>query len=205
MASPSKESCPFCNTKDLRRRIFYYQKNDNESEKSKNFKFFAFLAAPPHTRGHTIIAVYSVSEKECPRKLNNITLSRLGRLGNALSDVIKVLKMHYTPKDILFASLRGDVKHFHIHLIPLDKNEESEWRKVTGYENGNLMEFIGALEKKGNYKELRLEANGVKVKQRRANFEKDRKTIEDVKKLRTLAGYEGIPNNRIQWMANRPR
>jgi diadenosine tetraphosphate (Ap4A) HIT family hydrolase len=72
-----------------------------------------------------LLAVYSPSEKECPRKLNSITLSRLGRLGDALSDVIKALKVHYDLKDILLASLRGDVKHFHIHLIPLDKNEES--------------------------------------------------------------------------------
>jgi len=205
MASPSKVSCPFCNTKDLSKRIFYYQKNDNKNNKNKNFKFFAFLAAPPHTRGHTILAVYSPSEKECPRKLNSMTLSRLDGLGNALGDVIKVLKVHYDPKDILLASLRGDVKHFHIHLIPLDKNEESEWRKGTGYENSHLMEFIGALEKKGNYRELRLETNGVKVKQQRANFEKDRKTIEDVKKLRNIAGYKGMPNNQIQRMAYSPR
>ena len=186
-------SCPFCNTKELSKRIFYCQKNDDNDT---HYNYYPFLAAPPHTRGHAILAVLSPSKK-CPRQLNITTLSRLG---NALSDVIKVLKVHYDPKDILLASLRGDVKHFHIHLIPLDKNEESEWRKVTGYKNSHLMEFIGTLEKRGNYRELRLEADGVKVKQQRSNFEKDRKMIEDIKKLRNLAGYEGMPNNQIQRM-----
>jgi diadenosine tetraphosphate (Ap4A) HIT family hydrolase len=186
-------SCPFCNTKDLSKRIFYCQKNDDND---KHFKYFAFLDATPHTKGHAILAVLS-SSKKCPRQLNITTLARLG---NALSDVIKALKAHYAPKDILLASLRGDVKHFHIHMIPLYKNEEAEWRKVTGYENGHLMEFIGALEKRGNNSVLRQEANGVKVEQQRANFEKNRKSIEDINKLRKLTGYEGMPNNQIQRM-----
>ncbi len=184
-------SCPFCDTKDLSKRIFYCQENDDDK---KHYKYFAFLDSLPHTRGHAILAVLS-SSKRCPRQLNITTLSRLG---NALSDVIKVLKAHYVPKDILIASLRGDVKHVHIHLIPLYKNEENEWRKVTGYKNGHLMEFIGTLEKRGNYRVVRSQANGVKEKQQRAKFERNPKTIEDIKKLRNLAGFEGMPNNPIQ-------
>jgi len=181
----------------LSKRIFYCQKNDDDNK--KHYNYFAFLDSLPHTRGHTILAVLS-SSKRCPRQLNIITLSRLG---NALSDVIKALKLHYVPKDILLASLRGDVKHFHIHLIPLYKNEENEWRKVTGYQKHHLMEFIGALEKRGNYRVLRSEANGVKEEQQRAKFEKDPKTIKDIKKLRNLTGYKGMPKNQIQRMAYR--
>jgi len=179
-------NCDFCNTKKLDKRIFYCQEDDD----SDKHKYFAFLAATPHTRGHTILAVFSPSRK-CPRQLNITTLSRLG---DALSDVIKVINAHYAPKNILFASLRGDVKHIHIHLIPLYKDEESEWRKVTGYENSHLMEFIGTLEKKGNYRELRLEAKGISIEQQRTEFEKDPKTAKDIKRLRNLARYEGIPN-----------
>ena len=187
-------SCDFCNTEKLIKRIFYCQKNDDND---KHYRYFAFLDGIPHTRGHTVLAVLSPSTK-CPRLLNVTTLSRLG---NALSDVIKALEAHYAPKDILLASLRGDVKHFHIHLIPLYKNEENEWRKVTGYEKHHLMEFIGSLEKRGNYRVLRSEANGVKEEQQRAKFEKDPKTIKDIKKLRNLTAYEGMPNHSIQRMA----
>ena len=67
------------------------------------------------------------------------------------------------------------------------------------------MEFIGALEKRGNYRVLRSEANGVKEEQQRAKFEKDPKTIKDIKKLKILTAYEGMPNNPIQRMADSHR
>ena len=178
--------CPFCDIKNLNKRIFYCQEIDGE----KHDRYFAFLDSLPHTRGHTILAVLS-SSKRCPRQLNVTTLSRLGK---ALSDVIKVLRNHYPAKDILIASLRGDVKHVHIHLIPLWKNEENEWRKVAGYKKGHLMEFIGALEKRGNDRTLRSQANGVKEKEQRAKFERNPKTTKDIEELRKLARFEGMPN-----------
>jgi diadenosine tetraphosphate (Ap4A) HIT family hydrolase len=38
-------SCPFCNIDNLRDRVFY-----------ENNKWFAFLSAPFHTKGHAIVA-----------------------------------------------------------------------------------------------------------------------------------------------------
>ena len=175
--------CPFCNFLVLSKRIFY-----------KNNKWFAFLAAPPHTKGHSIIAALSRSNN-CPSQPN---VTNLSGLDIALSEVIKAIKKQYFPKDVLLASVRGDVKHFHVHLIPLYKNEEHDWRKITGYKDSHLLEFLGSLEKKRDFKLLELMANGVSEKKQRSQSEK--KLEPEVKELRKITRYNGMPKKQIQRM-----
>ena len=138
-------ACEFCNLKKLGPRIFYKEGN-----------WAAFLAAPYHTRGHTIL-IRIKKKGKCPQKLNKNVLPGMGC---AIADVSKALMSckYYDPKPkkILFASLRGDVEHFHIHLIPLWGNEEIEWREEQiennhlCYEKGHLIEYLGNLERKGD-------------------------------------------------------
>ncbi len=179
-------ACPFCDPSSLDKRLFYCQEPD-----PVYYSYFGFLAYPCHARGHVILAALPRSKK-CPRQPETKILYRLG---SALSEVMNVIKRHYGAKEILLSSLRGDLKHFHIHLVPLYKKEESEWRKVTDYENGHLMEFLGSLERRGDHKALTLKANGITVPQQRQNFENDPKAIADVKKLRKLMRYKGMHNN----------
>jgi diadenosine tetraphosphate (Ap4A) HIT family hydrolase len=97
---------------------------------------------------------------------------------------------HYSPKDILFSSLRGDVTHFHVHLIPLWADEEDSWRKgkSDGYERGHLMEFLGNLEKQGD------EVAERERRTRQITEDEQRQEITEtlkpeVEELRKLAGY----------------
>src|SRR3990172_11968619 len=84
--------CPFCNTNDvwMERRIFYRDKN-----------WFAVLAAPFHTKGHTILAALSKHNK-CPREFSEEVLAGLS---TAIVKTIKIMKKCYAPKDILLSSL----------------------------------------------------------------------------------------------------
>jgi diadenosine tetraphosphate (Ap4A) HIT family hydrolase len=100
---------------------------------------------------------------------------------------------HYGPKDILFSSLRGDVTHFHVHLIPLWAYEEDSWRKDKGdgYKTGHLMEFLGNLEKQGN------EVAACERKTRQITEDEQRREIAEalkpeVEELRKLAGYSDV-------------
>ena len=165
-------ACPFCNIPCLSQRIFY-----------KNDKWLALLSAPRHTRGHAILARLS-SSQDCPTGFDAVTLSGLG---DALSDVTQVIKQQYDPKDVLIASVRGDVKHFHIHLIPLHKDEEDAWRRVTGYKDSHLLEFLGSLEKRRDFQVLELEAKGKSEEQQRSVAEKELET--EIQELRKKTGY----------------
>ena len=132
-------SCPFCNSEKLLPRTFYTYAN-----------WLAFLAAPPHTRGHTILAAVC-PQGNCPQKPDKKVLSGIG---GALATVIEVLKEHFKPKDVLFASLRGSEAHFHLHLIPLWKVQEADWRMSKAdqnfYATGHLLEYLGVLEQRGD-------------------------------------------------------
>lgn len=100
--------CPFCNRpRDLLDRVFY---------ENNNVGWFAFLNAPPHTRGHLILAALG-RHGHCAQDFDPQTLSGLGA---ALCDVVQAIRECHGPgiKDVLLASLRGDVKHFHLHLLP---------------------------------------------------------------------------------------
>jgi diadenosine tetraphosphate (Ap4A) HIT family hydrolase len=50
----------------------------------------------------------------------------LSGLDAALYEVTEAIRQCYdpAPKDILLASLRGDITHFHIHLVPLWPEDE---------------------------------------------------------------------------------
>lgn len=168
--------CDFCSrVKDLPDRIFY-----------ENEKWFAFLSAPSHTRGHTILAAQPHCGK-CPRDMN---LDILKKLDVALFEVTQAIRQCYDsqPKDILFASLRGDAGHFHIHLVPLWPEEERCWRKVTGYKKAHLMEFLGALEKKHDFLMLEREAKD-KKKPCEQRAESTQQMTPEIKKLREITGF----------------
>jgi diadenosine tetraphosphate (Ap4A) HIT family hydrolase len=102
--------------------------------------WFAFLAAPPNLRGHTILAAKSMGQ--CPQALTEGILSGIHL---ALAAVTRVLRARYTPNHVVFASLRVQDPHFHLHLFPVTKEQEEEWRqrKGAGYASGRFFEFLG--------------------------------------------------------------
>lgn len=133
-------ACPFCDRSgDLPARVFY---------EDTDLGWFAFLTAPPHTTGHTILAACP-RERQCPQDFDEQTL---GGIGRALGAAVAALRQRYPgAKDVLFSSLRGNVRHFHLHLLPLWPDEEEQWRRVTGYADSHLMEFLGALEQRHDF------------------------------------------------------
>jgi|GEM_PF-1566758 len=173
-------SCVFCNIDSLRDRIFY-----------ENDKWFAFLAALPNTRGHAIIAERPCGSV-CPR-VDRCGWGDLHCLGTTLGLVATILMKHNSPnspKDILFSSLRGDIAHFHIHLLPLWADEEDSWRKSKSddYKKGHLQEFLGDQEKSAaeTAKNDRLTRKIEEDQQIRENTEKLKPLVEE---LRKLTGY----------------
>jgi diadenosine tetraphosphate (Ap4A) HIT family hydrolase len=112
--------------------------------------WFAFLAAPFHANGHTILAAKKTGE-QCPTSLEGCSAG----LGVAIAEVMAILNEHYETENVLIGSVRGDLPHFHFHLIPLDKNVEREWRAERLYERGHLLEFMGHLEEQGDARATR--------------------------------------------------
>ena len=123
--------CVFCDRTPLKSRIFYDQ-----------FNWYAFLTAPPYTKGQTILTLKKIN-LECP---TGLTAENLKGLDIAISSVSQILLSHYHPKDILVASLRGRDPHIHFHLIPLWEEEEREWRKRSLRKKGYLLEYLGHVE-----------------------------------------------------------
>jgi diadenosine tetraphosphate (Ap4A) HIT family hydrolase len=168
---PSTRSCAFCCRAKVIRRLFY------EDERWR-----AFLAAPYHVRGHTILAAVPRSTR-CPRQLDERTLEGLS---GALVSATEILNAHYGTKDVLIASLRGDLRHFHFHLIPQWGHEEDVWWKVRGYDHGHLLAYLGDLESRGDHRAL------LERERRGWTGEKQRRRIErelapDVAALRRRA------------------
>jgi diadenosine tetraphosphate (Ap4A) HIT family hydrolase len=168
--------CDFClRSGCLPDRVFY-----------ESLRWFAFVSAPPHAKSHTILAA-QLLEGKCPQEMNKDILSGLEA---ALQEVTEAIRTCYdpAPKDILLASLRGDITHFHIHLIPLWPEDEQCWRKVTGYKKGHLMEFLGSLEKKHNFLLLECEAKEGKDEETQRR-ESTRQMAPEIQKLRNITGY----------------
>lgn len=177
-------SCPFCNMDGLRNRIFY-----------ENERWFAFLAAPYHTRGHAIIAERPCGSV-CPR-VDRRGWGDFPCFGATLGEVATTLMKQYNPKDILFSSLRGDVSHFHVHLVPLWADEEDLWRKGKrdSYKRGHLMEFLGNLEKKAD------EAADRERRTKKITEDDQRREISEtlrsqVHGLRKVSGYSDAQQNK---------
>jgi len=152
--------------------------------------WIAFLAAPFHTRGHSIVAAQSTKKEEvstCPR-VDILGWDILKGFDSALALVSSFLMERYRPKDILFASVRGDISHFHCHLIPLWDHEEKAWRKEHLYERGHLLEYVGFLEKRGDERAAleRIEKGWTREDQR---GEITRNLDNDIKALQNLTGY----------------
>ena len=131
MAVSYEASCTFCERDPLEKRVFY-DRGD----------WYALLAAPAYTKGHTIVA-RKKTDSHCPRLLLR---AHFHGLDAALADVVEALRTHFQPKDVLVASLRGLDPHVHWHLIPLWAEEEGEWRRRFGFENGHLFEFMAHLD-----------------------------------------------------------
>ena len=148
-------SCPFCNIEELNPRIFYCENN-----------WIGFLAVPYHVKGHAILSALTI-KNHCPRKLED---TNYAKLGEALIIVGGAVRRHYNSKDVLYVSVRGDIKHFHIHIIPLYKQQEKQWRLEKLYAKGHLFEFLGYLECIGDTKALqeRIKNNRDKEQQRSA-------------------------------------
>ncbi len=174
------KQCDFCvRSGCLPDRVFY-----------ETIRWFAFVSAPPHAKGHTILAARPRKE-QCPQGINGDVLSGLE---TALQHVTEAIRKCYDPppKDILLASLRGDITHFHIHLVPLWPEDEKSWRAVTGYKNGHLMEFLGSLERRHNFTLLECKAKEGKDEETQRS-ESTRHMRPEIQKLRKITGYRPEP------------
>lgn len=176
-------SCPFCDIDCLRDRIFF-----------ASDKWFAFLAAPAYARGHSIIAERPCGSV-CPR-VDRRGWGDLHCFGSALGEVATTLMKNYNPKDILFTSLRGDVRHFHVHLVPLWPEQEDRWRKEReerddSYKKGHLMEFLGDLEKEGS-EDARRERVRKHLTEDQQRQEIAKCLQPEVEELQKLTGYSRI-------------
>ena len=148
-------------------------------------RWFAFLAAPPHTKGHAILSA-SKRDIQCPKGFSE---NILADFEIALSDVINALNRYYKPKDVLMSSVRGDIQHFHIHLIPLWEKEEKNWREITGYESAHLLEYLGCLEKKNDFIVLQRQARDcISEKSQREEWTENH--IKEITCLRSITGYK---------------
>ena len=171
--------CPFCDLQSeaMKKRVFYRDKN-----------WFAILAAPFHTQGHTILAAVPTGTG-CPQEPS---LQVLEGLSAALVKTIEALKTVYHPKDVLLTSLRGSEGHFHFHLMPLRKDEEEKWRNSHAdherYSKGHLMEFLGYLEQRGDRQaEAEREYRRWSKDQQRTNMIASQE--DDIEKLRIASLY----------------
>jgi len=169
--------CPFCDrVGDLPSLLFY---------ENTELGWFAFLTTPPHTKGHTILAARTRAN-HCPREFDDHTL---GGMGSALAAVVQALRHHYPgAKDVLFSSLRGNVRHFHVHLLLLWPDEEERWRSVTGYPDSHLMEFLGALEQRHDFLVLQ-RAVKEKKSEDAQRHEGSVGLAADIEALRRITGY----------------
>lgn len=132
------KECPFCDKNKIKDRIFY--------EKGG---WIAFLDARPYVKGHTVLSAKRTGYN-CPEDLvKDITTDQLESLGKSLQKIFRVLKKVYAVENIAISSLRGNIKHFHFHLIPIHTEEEKKWRLKKQYKKGHLFEFLGDLEKIG--------------------------------------------------------
>lgn len=98
----------------------------------------------------------------------------------------------YKPRDVLFASVRGDIEHFHFHLIPLYEEDEKKWKKKKRYkDDGHLLEFLGDLEKEGDARALkeRIQKGWDGNRQRK---ESEKKLEGKIKLLGKVTGYIAI-------------
>jgi diadenosine tetraphosphate (Ap4A) HIT family hydrolase len=171
--------CPFCDwqSEEMKKRAFYRDKN-----------WFAILAAPFHTRGHTILAAIPIGTG-CPQEPS---LPVLEGLSLALVKTIEALKTVYQPKDVLLTSLRGSEDRFHFHLMPLQKDEEEKWRNSHAdpelHCKGHFMEFLGYLEERGDrLAETEREYRCWSKEEQRTNMIASQK--DDIEKLRITSGY----------------
>ena len=133
--------CPLCRPECVAPYTFY-----------RGHGWFAFLSNPPHVLGHTIMA--AESRTGCPQALDALNLT--SNIQQALRDTLRLLNTRYHPKDYLIASLRGSIKHYHWHILPLWELQEEEWRQTTGYRDGHLMEYMGYLERRGDERNAKL-------------------------------------------------
>jgi diadenosine tetraphosphate (Ap4A) HIT family hydrolase len=135
-------ACSFCEPgPDIRKRVFYERPD-----------WYAFLAAPPYAKGHTILARQKAGA-ECPTALLR---EHLRGTDQALPDVVEAIRSHYSPKpkDVLVASLRGKEPHVHWHLIPLWEEQERAWRLGSRHERGHLFEFLADADRTAQSKAL---------------------------------------------------
>ncbi|MGD2079928.1 MAG: hypothetical protein PVJ36_02195 [Nitrospirota bacterium] len=133
--------CPFCDydSKSIAKRVIY-----------KNDGWVVFHAAPYWAEGHCIVSALKLKD-DCPQELSDLDdKTQLETLGGTLRKVSNGIKNVYKDvEDVAIASLRGNIPHFHLHLIPVHKKEETVWRNCKGWKNGHLFEFLGDLERKG--------------------------------------------------------
>jgi diadenosine tetraphosphate (Ap4A) HIT family hydrolase len=170
--------CSFCKKdKDLSDRIFYENKENG---------WFAFISADPLTKGHSILAAPRRGEI-CPKFFD---FQMLRGLDIALCEAVRSICEFYQKeiKDILLASLRGDIKHFHFHLLPLWPEEEGNWREVTGYSKAHLMEFLGSLEKKQDFLFSERSVDEEKKKVLRMAIKSEH--LGEIRRLRQITGYD---------------
>ncbi len=171
--------CLFCEpSDDVSARTFYRSRG-----------WIALLAAPPNLHGHAVLARSVGPNEPCPRELD---IRSLRGLDEAIASVVPILKRHYSPKHVVFGSLRLIDRHFHLHLFPVTAAMEDEWRARMGkgYEAGRFFEFLGDCERLANERDARERAEtGVSTTDQRLAWTERLKP--EVDRLRQL-GAESV-------------
>ena len=108
------ENCIFC--KIINKEIPCYKIYEDE-------KVLAFLDINPKSNGHTLII-----PKKHTKDFESISEDELNYLMKIAKKIFDLLKNKLSPKGIRIVQNNGclqDVKHFHIHLIPVYDEEQS--------------------------------------------------------------------------------
>src|SRR5688572_28302144 len=175
----SDRPCPFCHpSEDLNARTIYRSEG-----------WIAVLAAPPYLHGHTVLARSVRPGEPCPRDLDTRSLCGLD---DAIAAVVPILKRHFSPKHVVFGSLRLIDMHFHQHLFPVTEAMEQDWRSLMGkgYEAGRFFEFLGHHERLANERDARERADtGISSTDQRLAWTERLKS--DVEQLRRIGGALG--------------
>lgn len=127
------DSCIFC--KIIQGTIPSFKVAENE-------EFLAFLSIAPIKSGHTLIIPKKHSEYIFDMGDND-----LGKMMAFSKPVAEKLKLKLQPKTgkvgIMVAGL--EVPHTHLHLIPMDAEDDLSFEKATQASNQKLTDILGIL------------------------------------------------------------
>lgn len=91
---------------------------------AENDEFFAFLDINPLSKGHTLVV-----PKQETDYIFNLDDERIGRMMVFAKHVAAAIEKAIPCKRIAVAVIGLEVPHAHIHLVPIDKEGDLDFRK----------------------------------------------------------------------------